>query len=96
MSNDEKFDLIINKLDELGGDVKELKEDVSVLKEDVIGLKEDVSVLKENVSRLNENMIKLEKMDALILDEVERVHDIMIKRTDDLYTKMGYPKVIGS
>ena len=101
MGNNEKIDLILNKLDDLTLDMKGVKEDIGGLKNDVSELKEEVSELKEEVSVLNkdvnmlkEKAIKLEKMDRLILDEVERVHEIMDKRTDDLYAKTGYPKAV--
>lgn len=87
MSNDEKIDLILDKLDVLTADMKEVNEDVSILKERVSVLNEDVSLLKEKV-------VKLERMDTLILNEVVRVHDIMDKRTDDLYVKTSYLRAV--
>ena len=46
------------------------------------------------MNMLKEKVVKLEGMDTLILDEVVRVHDIMDKRTNDLYVKNGYPKAV--
>lgn len=42
----------------------------------------DIAVLKEEVA-------ELKKSDAMILDELERVHEIMLRRTDELKAKIG-------
>lgn len=95
MTDSEKIDLILLKINSMEKDFGELKEDVSELKEDVSELKKDVSVLKQDVSKLKEDVTSLQvsddrlssqlikfrdesrEMDAMILDEVERVHTIL-------------------
>ena len=81
------------RLEPLKSDVNELKSDVNVLKSDVDMLKGDVSGLKEEVSSLRRQSIKntaeLKAMDNVIFDEVERVHEIMLKRTDELDKRIG-------
>lgn len=71
---DQKLD---QKLKPIHRSIDELKEDVRTLKTDMVGVKADISSLKEKV-------IKLENSDVLILDEIERVHEIMLRRTDEL------------
>jgi len=35
------------------------------------------------------NTAELKAMDSMILDEVERVHEVMLKRTDELQKRIG-------
>ena len=70
MTENQKMDLILQKLGGiegglasvgedvrlLQGDVQSLKEDVQTLKEDVYTLKEDVQTLKEDVQSLKEDV----------------------------------------
>ncbi len=65
MTENEKLDLILEKIISLDNDVKDLK----------------MQQLKSTA--------ELKAMDSLILDEVERVHEIMLKRTEDLQRKIG-------
>lgn len=60
MTENEKLDLILDKIGILATDVAELKTDVAGLKTDVAELKTDVAGLKTNVSGLNERVAALE------------------------------------
>ena len=74
MTENQKMDLILQKLGGiegglasvgedvrlLQGDVQSLKEDVQTLKEDVYTLKEDVQTLKEDVQSLKERVTNIE------------------------------------
>lgn len=60
MTENEKLDLILDKIGILATDVAELKTDVAELKTDVAELKTDVAGLKTNVSSLNERVAALE------------------------------------
>ena len=74
MTENQKMDLILQKLGGiegglasvgedvrlLQGDVQSLKEDVQTLKEDVQTLKEDVQTLKEDVQSLKERVTNIE------------------------------------
>lgn len=60
MTENEKLDLILDKIGILATDVAELKTDVAGLKTDVAELKTDVAGLKTNVSSLNERVAALE------------------------------------
>lgn len=54
---------------------------------------EKITLLDNEIKDLKIQQLKstaeLKAMDSLILDEVERVHEIMIKRTEDLKCKIG-------
>lgn len=39
--------------------------------------------------RMKKSIRELNQTDKVILDEVERVHEIMVKRTDELSRKIG-------
>ena len=47
-------------------------------------MKEMWKEMNISFKEVNQKIEKLEKMDNLILDEVERIHQIRLKRTDDL------------
>lgn len=90
---EKRLEPLKSDVNELKSDVNELRSDVNVLKSDVDMLKGDVSGLKEEVSSLRRQSIKntaeLKAMDNVIFDEVERVHEIMLKRTDELDKRIG-------
>lgn len=99
MDND-KLDMILEKMDDLQGQVSGLRKEVgnlqeqtNHLQEDVNGLKEDVNGLQEEVKEIKLQQMKdtkeLKAMDVMILDEVERVHEIMLRRTEELKKKIG-------
>ena len=73
------FDSLEQRLDSLEQRVDSLEQKVDSVQQEV----------KEVSRQLARNTASLEKMDSLILDEVERVHDIMIQRTEDLKKKIG-------
>lgn len=54
---------------------------------------EKITLLDSEIKDLKMQQLKstaeLKAMDSLILDEVERVHEIMLKRTEDLKRKIG-------
>ena len=65
MTDSEKLDLILERINDLEREVKELK--------------------KQQMKSTAE----LKAMDDMIFDEVERVHEIMLKRTQELERKIG-------
>ena len=90
--------LLDSKLNPIKEDVQTLKEDVQTLKEGQSQLKEDVEILKEDVqtlkaeqSQLRDDLRKTEgnlkeeiqKECGLVLDEVERVHNILDRHKAD-------------
>ena len=97
MTDSQKLDLLIQNMASLGEDMSEVKEEISILKEDMSEVKKEISVLKEDMSKmekevssLKEGMSKMEteiegmrRYDVLILDEVERVHTILIGHMAD-------------
>lgn len=90
MTDSEKLDLLLQKVIALDEKVSGLDEKVSGLDEKVSGLDEKVSVLDEKVSVLEKDMIEvkaeitiLHRDDALILDEIERVHEILNRHKSD-------------
>ncbi|OUN30673.1 hypothetical protein [Blautia sp. An81] len=90
MTDGQKLDLILSKMTDMQSDIGSLKADVATLKADVAGLKTDVAGLKTDVSILKTDMENVKKeiselkhMDAMIFDEVERVHEILNAHTAD-------------
>ncbi len=66
--------------------LQELLQEMKAMREDLNGVKHEVKEVSRQLAR---STASLEKMDGLILDEVERVHEIMLQRTDDLKKKIG-------
>ncbi len=83
MTDSEKLDLLLNKVTCLETDVAELKSDVTELKSDVAVLKSDVTMLKSDMIFVKAELKRLHHEDALILDEVERVHRILDTHQSD-------------
>ena len=73
MTDREILELILGKVNGIEGKVN--------------GIEEKVNDIEEKVSRLKRQVLKstaeLKAMDEIILDEVERVHDILDKHKED-------------
>lgn len=61
-------------------------EKINTVEEKVNAVEREVKDLKRQQMK---NTAELKAMDSMILDEVERVHEIMLKRTDDLQKRIG-------
>lgn len=76
MTDGQKLDLILSKM-------TDMQSDIGSLKADVAGLKTDVSILKTDMENVKKEISELKHMDAMIFDEVERVHEILNAHTAD-------------
>ncbi len=79
MNNEE---LILNMLTELKQSMSDVEEKISSIESDVTSIESDVKSIKRDVK-------KLHKSDDLILDEIERVHEIFDKKYNEIKTKIG-------
>ena len=70
MTDSEKLDLILEKVSTLDKKISSLEKDITDIKAD---LKQTDRVLKNEIR----------KESALVLDEVERVHDILDRHKED-------------
>lgn len=50
---------------------------------------EQLNEIKGEIKEIKSEVKELRHMDTLILDEVERVHDIFAKKTEELEKKIG-------
>lgn len=66
MTDSEKLDLLLSKVDTLENEMQDIKKDVNGIKRQVM-----------------ESTAELKAMDEMILDEVERVHNIIDKHKED-------------
>lgn len=69
MTESEKLDLILSKLDKIDS-----------LESDIQDIKKDLSNVKRQVMK---STAELKAMDEMILDEVERVHSILNRHKED-------------
>ena len=79
--------LVLDKLDQLQGDVSGLKQDVSILKTDVSELKADVSILKTDVAGLKADVAILKTDVAELKTDVAALKtrsDAIIEQTAGL------------
>lgn len=76
MTDSEKLDLLLKKVTGLDQKVVGLDQKVTGLEQKVTNLEQDVVEMKADIRRLHRN-------DALILDEVERVHEILSDHMKD-------------
>lgn len=77
MTDSEKLDLILSEMQGMKGEIKILNEKVSGLEKDMIDVKADL----KQTERVLKNEIR--KGCGLVLDEVERVHDILDKQKEN-------------
>ena len=77
MTDSQKLDLILAKIENqdttintLKDEIKYLREDMTELKGDVAELKEDVTVLKEDVAELKEDVAELKEDVAVLKEDV--------------------------
>jgi len=80
MTDSEKMDMMLEKLDGIATvireDIAELKEDMAVLKEEMSEVKEDIAVLKEDVAELKTDV-------AVLKEEMSEVKkDITVLKED--------------
>lgn len=101
---DTKLTPIKHDLESVKQDIGSLQQDVGSLQQNVDSLQQNVGSLQQNVgclqqdmdsvkkttSHLRKEMIKMQAMDEAILDEVERVHDILDKHTKDTSKHTAY------
>ena len=73
MTDNEKLDLILEKLGALEGEITQIKSEVAEIKGEVSEIKGKMATKRQ----LMESTAKLKAMDEMVLDEVERVHGIL-------------------
>ena len=69
MTDSEKLDLILSE-------IKGMKDEMQTLNQKVTGLEKDMVDVKADLRRLHRD-------DDFIIDEVERVHEILTKHTEN-------------
>lgn len=69
MTDSEKFDLILSRLEKL-----------DLLENEVKDMKRDISAVKRQIMK---STAELKAMDEMILDEVERVHELLNRHKED-------------
>lgn|GEM_PF-1070770 len=75
MTDSKKIDLLLKKMDSMEGKMNSMEKKLNTVETEIGDLKKGIK--------------KLETMDTMILDEVERVHKIMLDETKRLESKIG-------
>lgn len=76
-----------NVLDSIVSEIQKLSEKMDSKFENIESrlykMEDDIETIRKDVKRLKKDTIKLQAMDESILDEVERVHEILDKHIAD-------------
>ena len=90
MTESEKLDLLLKKVIDIDQKVETLDQKVETLDQKVETLDQKVETLDQKVTSLEQDIVdikadlrRLHRDDTLILDEVERVHNILNKHKAD-------------
>ncbi len=90
MTNDEKLDLLLDKVTGIEKDMIDVKTDMVSVKADIVDIRTDLSNVKTDMVNVKADIVdvkadlrRLHRDDILILDEVERVHAILDKHRSD-------------
>ncbi|MCI8774151.1 MAG: hypothetical protein HFI50_09530 [Lachnospiraceae bacterium] len=83
MTDSEKLDLLLRKVTGLDEKVTGLDEKVTGLDEKVTELDEKVTGLEKDMIDVKDDLRRLHHDDTLILDEVVRVHEILLSHMED-------------
>lgn len=83
MTDREILELLLEKTTTIEGDVTGLKSQVGEMKSEINELKHETDEMKGQMTEINSQIIQLKRMDASILNEVERVHEILNKHRED-------------
>lgn len=90
MTDNELLLAIYSNIQTMQGDLASVKGDVEAVKTDLVSVKDDVEsvtgdieTVKIEIKHLRRETIKMQAMDEAILDEVERVHHILIDHKAD-------------
>ncbi len=87
MTQDQKLDLLLEKFDVMSGQMGSIDNRLTTLEGRVDALDNKVDALDNKVTALNKKVDnhfrELKSMDRAILDEVERVHHILMRHQAD-------------
>lgn len=80
MTDSEKLNVILFKMDSLEIEIQDMKTEIQDMKTEVQNVKKDLSAFKRQTKKSVE---ELNTMDKLILNEVEGVHKILDMHKED-------------
>jgi len=90
MTVDEKLDFLIDKFSDVQQDIKGIHQEIHGMKQDIDGMKQDIDGMKQDIHGMKKDIVDMKadikllyRSDRLILDEVERVHNILEKHISD-------------
>ena len=84
MTDSEKLNLIITEIQGMKTDMKDMKTDMQDMKTDMQGMNSRIDNLELHMKQMERNLKnEIHKECALVLDEVERVHDILDRHKED-------------
>ncbi|MBQ3544811.1 MAG: hypothetical protein IJA34_07500 [Lachnospiraceae bacterium] len=90
MTDREILELLLKKTTTIEDDVTglkcqvgEMKDEINELKCETKEMKDEINGLKCETKEIKGQIIELKRMDFLILDEVERVHELLNKHKED-------------
>ena len=86
MTQDQKLDLLLEKIDVMNSRLEKVEKRLETVENRLEVLENRVDVLEKKVDN---SYYELRKMDVTILDEVERVHNILMRHLADKKVHMA-------
>lgn len=86
MTDSEKLDLLLSKMQSMEESIGELRADVQTLKSDMAQVKKDIKVLQETTENLN---YRLQKVELMLENETNKNIRLVAEGHYDLYRKLN-------
>lgn len=86
--SDEGVRLILNKLDGIEKRMDAIEKRVDAMENRMDSMENEIKRFGEQIKIQTEKTEEMKNMDQLILGEVERVHEILLKRTSRMNVKV--------
>ena len=93
MTDSEKLDILITGMADMRSDIADMRSDIVEMRSDIVDMNSDISDIKADLKAVKRKQMRdtaeLKAVGEMILDEVCRVHEILLKKYDELDAKIS-------
>jgi len=93
MTDSEKLDILITGMADMRSDMADMRSDIVDMRSDIAEVNSDISDIKADLKAVKRKQMRdtaeLKAVDEMILDEFCRVHEILLKKYDELDAKIS-------